>query len=383
MSLTTFSPIVHGARDYGELARLGLDPDDILDFSANSNPYGPHPAVLQAVREAISEATLARYPDRDCLALRAALAVAENLPIDRLLPGNGAAELIQLIALACVAPGSRHLILAPTFGEYARAIQLMGGVIDEHRPLPRADFRFETEQVFEAISRLQPEGVWLCNPNNPTGQQWSAAELNYLRAADPDRRAWWVIDESYRYFTASPTPLSGQAPDQASGDDIHKTWAGGPKVIILRSLTKDFALAGLRLGYIVASVELVGLLRAIQPPWSVNSLAQIAGIAALQKDVLAWRQHSLAELRRQAQELWAGLSRSGFEVLPSAAPYTLVRVGDAAAFRGRLLGHGLLVRDATSFGLPGHIRIAAQRPEANQRLLATIKSHPHIFNHEL
>ncbi|MCL4300199.1 MAG: histidinol-phosphate aminotransferase family protein [Anaerolineae bacterium] len=355
--LATLSPVVHGACDYSELARLGLPPAEVIDFSANSNPYGPHPAVLAAVQAALDPATLARYPDRDCLALRAAIAAADQTTIERILPGNGATELIHLLALVLVELGSRHLVVAPTFGQYAQAIRLLGGEVIETRPASQ-ESRFDAEATAAAVRRWQPDAVWLCNPNNPTGQQWSAAELAYLRAADPTQRAWWVIDESYRYFVPAPTPLAG--------------WAEGDNLIILRSLTKDQALAGLRLGYVLAAPTVIAALRAAQPTWSVNTLAQVAGVAALQAPVLAWRQQSLDCLRRHAVELWARLTELGYNVLPTDTTYTLVAVENAAAFRQQLLSQGVQVRDCASFGLPQYVRIAARRPEENERLVGAI-----------
>jgi L-threonine-O-3-phosphate decarboxylase len=358
-NLATLAPAVHGARDYGELARLKLHPDAVIDFSANSNPYGPPPAILQAVQAAVCAPILARYPDRECLALRAALAAAEGVSPEEILPGNGAAELIQLIALALVAPGRRHLILAPTFGEYARAIRLMGGEVVEVRPTSGADWRFDAGEVAGAIQEIRPDSIWLCNPNNPTGQVWTAAELAQLRAAASERPVLWVVDESYHYFAAGSVSLKAE---RTSGN-----------LIILRSLTKDMALAGLRLGYALAAPPLIELLRRTQPPWSVNSLAQIAGVAAVQPEGLAWRQQSLDRLRGEAAEFWAGLSSSGLTVLPTETTYTLVTAGNGADFRRRLLAHGLLVRDCASFGLPEHVRIATRRPEENARLLDCLK----------
>lgn len=354
--LAELSPVAHGAFDYAELARLGLQPDKLIDFSANSNPYGPHPTVLTALADALQADRLARYPDRDCLALRAALAAVDETPPETILPGNGATELIHLIALALVEPGSRQVVIGPTFGQYAHAIRLAGGKVIEYRPSP--DLRFEAEAVAAALRRWQPDGVWLCNPNNPTGQQWSATELAHLRAAVP--KALWVVDESYRYFTAAPTPLTG--------------WSGDENLILLRSLTKDQALAGLRLGYVIAAPAVITALRAAQPTWSVNTLAQVAGVAALQPAVLAWRDDTLARLGRHAAELWAGLTEWGYPVLPSATPYALVQVAEAATWRERLLFQGVQVRDCAFFGLPQYARIAARRPEENERLLNAIKN---------
>lgn len=362
-TLVSISPAVHGARDYTELARLGLVPDDVLDFSTNSNPYGPAENVLAAVRRVVSGASLSRYPDRDCLGLREAIAAAENVPGANVLPGNGAAELIQLIALAFVLPDSRHLILAPTFGEYSRAIRLAGGIVTEVRPRAGGpDLYLDVETAVAAIRELQPDGVWLCNPNNPTGQVWAFPELAHLRAAVSSRPVLWVVDESYRYFTPSPVSVLGAA----------DSWTEDETTVVIRSLTKEYALAGLRLGYVVAAASLITTLQKVQPPWSVNTLAQAAGTEALQPAGLVWRQESLSRLQEEAATLWRELAVLGQKVLPTAATYSLVEVGDAAEFRRRLLASGLLVRDCTSFGLPGHVRIAARRPSDNQRLVETV-----------
>ena len=342
-------PSVHGARDYVELAAHQLSADDVLDFSSNANPYGAPPAVLDAVRAAITPAALKRYPDRDSLALRTAIHRHTGIAAQNILPGNGTAELIQTIALAYIRPGSRHAILSPTFGEYARAVQLMGGETVEITA-PPPDFRFDPDTVARQLRQLRPDGVWLCNPNNPTGQQWSAAALAQVRRAAP--QALWVVDEAYRHFTAAPVAT-----------------AIAPNTIVLRSLTKDFALAGLRLGYAVAPQTMIAALKVAQPPWSVNTPAQIAGIAALQPENVAWQQHTLTQLRQHAAQLWDDLRSAGMTVLPTETTFALVAVTDAADTRRRLLNRRILVRDGTSFGLPHHIRIAARRPAENRRLL--------------
>ena len=394
-ALQTLSPAIHGARNHLELATLQLDPEQIIDFSTNANPYGPAPTVLQAVQAAITTETVAPYPDRHCLALRQAIATAENTPTesvllgnilpgdilpgailpgdilpgdilpgdilpDNILPGNGSAELIQAIALAFVRPGSHHLILAPTFGEYDRAIQLMAGVVHHYRPAG-PDYRFKLADTKQAIAAQQPDSVWLCNPNNPTGQQWGAAELAELQTAAP--QALWVIDEAYRHFPARPVSAPADRPNQ----------------IILRSLTKDHALAGLRLGYAMARPALLEPLQQVQIPWSVSSLAQVAGVAALQAAGTAWREQTLAQLRDHARQLWADLTALGLKVLPTDTTFALVEVADPPLYRRRLLQDHLLVRDATSFGLPQHLRIAARLPEENGKLVETMAriSGPH------
>ena len=363
--LSNMPPSIHGALDYGELARLGLSPESVVDFSANSNPYGPHESVLQAVSNAVTASNLAHYPDRDWLALLEVLSIAEGVPQEYLLPTNGASELIQLIALAFVTPGSRHLIFAPTFGEYVRAIHLMDGSIHECWPNNKPNLHLDVETMVTAIRKLKPSAVWLCNPNNPTGQHWPVEQFDDLRTADPDNQVLWVIDESYRYF------VQREGLGKPSSSPLNGRWS--KNTIIIRSLTKEFSLAGLRLGYAVAAPHLIEVLHSVQIPWSVNTLAQVAGVAALQPEVTAWRDESLGQLHQHAAELWANLSALGFTVLPTSTTYALVEVGDAIQFRQALLPYGLVVRNCTSFGLPNYVRIAAQLPENNQRLINAIK----------
>jgi histidinol-phosphate/aromatic aminotransferase/cobyric acid decarboxylase-like protein len=167
----------------------------------------------------------------------------------------------------------------------------------------------------------------------------------------------FVIDEAYLAF----------APGLRSALTV-----GADNILVLRSMTKDYALAGLRLGYTVSHVSVIRALSQVRPTWNVNALAQAAGLAALRDE--AHRQQSLQALARAKEKLVAGLAELGLPPLPSATHFFLVRVGDGAAFRRALLRQGILVRDCASFGLPAHVRIATRRPEENARLLETIRT---------
>ncbi len=343
-------PAVHGSLDLAELQGLGLRPDDVVDFSANLNPYGPSPAV----REAVAKAPLDRYPDRDCLELRAALAESLGVAPARILPGNGASELIWLAALAFVRPGSRVLVIDPTFCEYGRAARLMGGHVACWRAREETDFAVNSEEIADYLESLRPAVVFACNPNNPTGTFLPPEEIGAWARRYP--QTLFVVDEAYLPFAVgSPSALD----------------FGEENVFVLRSMTKDFGLAGLRLGYAIGNEKMIGALRQVQPPWSVNVMAQAAGAAALRDS--AHRQHSLEVLLQAKGELAAGLTRLGLAPLPSAAHFFLVRVGDGAAFRRALLRRGILARDCASFGLPAYVRIATRRPEENERLLAAVR----------
>ncbi len=343
-------PAVHGALDYEELWRRGLNADEVLDFSANTNPYGPAPAV----RTAIAAAVVERYPDREALVFRAAVAAALAVPIERIIAGNGASELIQLTALAFVRPGDPVLVVGPTYGEYARAAGLMGARVVTTQAEVEDDFEPGSVPVGIQLKRLAPRLVFVCNPNNPTG---AAVEPKFLTAlARRHPATLFVVDEAYQPFAVDVGSVVNCATDN---------------MLVLRSMTKDYGLAGLRLGYAVGAEPLVEALRRVQPPWSVNAMAQAAGVAAL--DNPDHRAHSLASLHQAKDMLIAGLTRIGLPPVPSRVCFFLVRVGDGAAFREELLRRGILVRDCVSFGLPAYVRISARRPEENERLLAEIR----------
>ncbi len=341
--------VVHGALDFEEMARLGLSPGDVLDFSVNSNPYGPSPRV----REAVAGVPLDRYPDRESLALRQALASRLGVSPQAIVVGNGASELLLLLALAYVRSGDTIFIVEPTFGEYARVVRLMGGLVHPWWAKAEDDFAVDVVLVAEAVHDLRPRVAFLCNPNNPTGQYLSLQELRSLVEAAP--QTLFVIDEAYLPFVASGrSALELQAAN----------------VLVLRSMTKEYALAGLRLGYAVGPTEVIAALAAVRPAWNVNAMAQAAGVAALEDET--YLQRSLTWLAQANADFRANLTGLGLIPLPSATHFFLLQVGNGARFRQTLLRQGILVRDGASFGLPAYVRIATRRPEENQQLIQAL-----------
>lgn len=345
----------HGGPDYGELTSLGLRPEDVLDFSASTNAFGPPPGVT----EALAACNVTRYPDRGAAPLRAALAARNGVTPDRVLTGNGAAGLIWALALAELRPDDVAFIVGPTFGEYAVASRLARAkVIEWHSDLedvPGASEVPGTWGLAQAIAASRPRLIWLCNPNNPTGTYLGEAAISALLPAAP--AALWVLDEAYRPFAAAPWP---SVPLIERGN-----------VVLLRSLTKDCALPGVRLGYLLAAPDVVARVAAAQPPWSVSSAAIACGLAALNDagHVAA----TTAILRAEAARLADRLRAQGWRVLPSATHFMLVEVGDAAAVRAALLQeHCIQVRNCASFGLPRFIRIAARLPVENDRLASAM-----------
>jgi threonine-phosphate decarboxylase len=339
----------HGAPDPAELRRLGLHPAEVLDFSSNINAYGPSPAV----REAIARTPLDRYPDNEALALRAALADHLGVSPQCVLAANGSSELIWLAALAFLCPLDRILVLGPTFAEYERMAALMDANLRTQLAREEDSFALLPSEVRDALDSWQPRLVFLCDPNNPTGTVLEIDVIANWVYSYP--HTLFIVDESYSSFVRSPRSAVDAKQDN---------------MLVLRSMTKDYALAGLRLGYAVGAEESIAALARVRPPWSVNALAQAAGLAALRDQ--EHLQRSLELLDAAKSELMTALAELEMQAVPSAAPFFLVRVGNGAAVRRALLHKGILVRDCASFGLPEHIRICTRRPEENARLVAAL-----------
>jgi len=345
------APSYHGALDFAELEQLDLSPEDVLDFSVSSNPYGPAPLV----REALARVPLDRYPDREALALRRALAKRRDVSPQQIVAGNGASEVLLLVALAFVRPGDLACIAGPTFGEYARVVRLMGGRVQEWCVRPQRQFALDVAAFAAEVERLSPRLVFLCNPNNPTGHYVAPDEFAPLVKRAP--QTLFVVDEAYLPFVRGGR----------SALDLR-----AENVLVVRSMTKAYALAGLRLGYAVGHERVIAALAAVRPAWNVNALAQAAGVAALADDPFV--RQTLARLTRAKETLVRRLRGLGLSPSPSAAHFFLLRVGNAASFRRALLQKGVLVRDCTSFGLPEYVRIGTRTPPENEKLMETIRS---------
>ena len=349
---------VHGGLNYAELASLGLRPEEIIDFSASINPLGPSQAALESAQRV----NLATYPDPECLELRNAIGHATGVDPASVLPGNGSTELIHLLARAFLSPDDTALIFAPTFGEYVAACRIEGVEPVSVRPpeegSAEAGFCWDIPQAIDCIAELSPSIVFLCNPNNPTGVYLGEDEVREVAEALQGVGVL-VVDEAYLPFVA---------------DRWDSRWLLSlGNVVLLRSMTKDYALTGLRLGYLLAPEEIVARVRRLQYSWSVNAAAQAAGIAALADDEHVERGRKVVEegkeyLRRVANDL-------GIECPPAAANFLLFNVGCASDVRAVLLSeHRICVRDCSSFGLSEYIRVGVRRMEDNRRLAEVLDS---------
>jgi histidinol-phosphate/aromatic aminotransferase/cobyric acid decarboxylase-like protein len=347
--------MMHGGMLDEELARFGLRHEDVLDVSVNVNPYGACATVIDAVRAASIE----RYPDPSATSARAALAGWLGLRREQLVLGNGAVDLIWSLARCLLSPGDRALVVEPAFSEFRRAATRVGARVFEYRLEPGNDFALDPAALDTALHSFRPRLAYLSTPNNPTGKSTPTELLVRLAEAHP--QTTFLVDLSFSSLT-----------EGHRDDAVH---ASG-RIVWLRSLTKDLALAGLRVGFAVAPPPLAALIESSRPPWSVNALAQAAAAAATTAEAQAYVTESRVRLLADRVELERRLRQLGLLVHQSETIYTLVGLGSArraTALRDALLSrHAVLVRDATSFGLPHHVRMCARPPAQSTRLLQAL-----------
>ncbi len=336
--------------------RAARSAGECLDFSVTVNPLGPPRSVLAALRAGLG--AVGRYPDPEARRLTARLALVQGCLLDLVVLGNGANDLIYLLTRT-VRP-RRVAIAEPTYTEYLRAALLAGAEVT-HWLADAEDFRPEP---------FDPEGadlVWICNPNNPTGRLWPSPDVlaAWIRVHP---RTVFAIDEAFLPLT----PGNGASGGRSMIPEVDRL----PNLVVLRSLTKFYALPGLRLGYAVAPRDWADRLRAEAVPWSVNALAQAAGLAALEAGDYQGRTGDwlASEVPAFAARLAEVSGR--FCPLRSEASFVLARLRGLTAAEAavRLGERGIVVRDASNFvGLDGHyVRVAARTAEDNARLLKAL-----------
>jgi histidinol-phosphate aminotransferase len=343
-------PSSHGGINYGEIEDMGISPQSILDFSVNCNPFGPPPGIY----EAMGSASIEIYPDSESMALTQTLSVKLGVSADNILAGSGSTELIRLISTAYFEYGDSVLIPQPTYGEYEIASQIVGAEVSKPASINGPDFQIDINKTKDFIKKYKPKGIFLCNPNNPTGQYISKENIERLISSVGE--SLLILDEAYIAFTENAwTSL-----DLLNFENV----------IVLRSMTKDYALAGLRLGYAIANRPIISTLKRIRPPWNITSISQNAGLFALKAD--AYLEDCGRKIQEAKEFLIKELVKAGLAPLPSQTNFFLVKVGNAAELRQALLKKGILVRDCTSFDLPEYIRIAPRTIPECQRLISAL-----------
>ncbi len=355
---------LHGGNVHRAARARRVDVEEFMDFSANINPFGPSPLATQAIGSNLH--MIRHYPDPDCTDLREELAWYLQTDASSVIVGNGGAEIIQ--TLAYVLRPQKALILSPTFSEYGRAVANAGGTV-VRVPLRRDDgYSIDYDMVRGNMDGV--DMVWVCNPNNPTGTLVPRESIMELADLATRCGAALVVDEAFIDFVADSEKHSVR-------DEVRKRW----NLVVTGSLTKFFAIPGLRVGYAIAHENLADRLRQQAPPWSVNSLAQVAAVASLRDtEYIASTQEFVARERawfvRELAELGA---EAGIEVIPPSANFILLDISksglSAAELCRRLSPFNILVRDCSNFPFLGgsHVRIAVRSRRENERLLETLR----------
>lgn len=334
-----------------ELEReLGIE--GAIKLASNESPIGPSPRAVAAVRDALSG--VHRYPDGASFALRRKLAARLGVDGSQLVFGCGADEILELLAKCLLGPGDECVFAWPSFAMYPIVVRGMGAT-----PVPvplDAGLGHDLDAMRRAITP-RTRVVMLCNPNNPTGTSVGRAAFDAFAASLPDDLVL-AVDEAY--FEYARRPDFPQSLDWV---------ARRPGTLVLRTFSKIYGLAGLRIGYGVGDRELVGYLERARHPFNVNRLAEAAAVAAL--DDVEHAERSRAVNAEGISYLSRELPALGVEVWPSDANFLLARIG--AGVCERLLREGVIVRPLAGFGMPEHVRISIGLPEENERLVKTLR----------
>ena len=340
---------------------LGLPPEQVVRFDMNTLGGGPLPAVVDALRS-FDPALLVEYGDQAYRRLRAAIQEVTGAPGHRVIPGAGADELIRLVSTMTVGPGDDVVIPTPTFAMFAVEARLVGASVVE---VARGDpgERQPVERIREAAERTGARLVWLCSPNNPTGDWYTADEIGALADRLP---ALVVVDAVYQELAEVSL---GLPPEGASLLQLQDRC---PNLLILRSLAKAYGLAGARVGYVVVPDGLAARFEASRLPLAIGAASEAAAIAAL-SDAAAARAR-LAEIVAQRDRLASAFGELGWRVLPSLANFLLVRPPDAHAIAAGLLRQGLAVRSYPAGPLRDWLRITVRARAENDRLLGALGS---------
>lgn len=348
----------HGGNIFTTARKLGLTPDQLTDFSASINPLGISPMVRKALLCSLD--ILIHYPDSSQAELKQALACFHNLLPENFAIANGSTEIIY--NLPGMLPGKKALIIAPAFSEYVHSLDQHGWETEHFVLSPDNNFSIDLGKLEKALTK-DIDALYVCNPGNPNGALHNQSVVEQVRSLCLAAGTFLVLDEAFMDFC-----------EEASAK---KLIVQCEKSIVLRSMTKFFGIPGLRLGYAIGNRNLTSRLETMGGPWSVNTLAMAAGVAALQDS--AHNRRTLDFIRLERQTLTQELKQfAQFRVFPSDVNYLLVEIKNdlnAGELADRLLSHRILIRDCSSFmGLSDRFfRIAVRSSEENQRLLECLR----------
>lgn len=350
----------HGGNIYRFMEERGYRIEEIIDFSASINPLGVPKSVVEEIKAQMK--FLCHYPDPEAKGLTQE--ISRHLDVDPrcILSGNGSTELIYLIVRA-LRP-KRVLIPVPTFSEYERACRLINRVETVIYELKEENnFRIDPEDFIATLvthHSFQPlDMIFLCNPNNPTGQLLKREDVIKIAGIARKQRCYLVVDEAFIDFV----------PDGS----VIRNVETNPYLIVLRSMTKFYGLSGLRVGYGVFHKDVIPIIKRYKEPWTVNTLAQIAGIAALRDE--GYRKQTFKVIEEGKKILEDGFRSAGINYIPAFANFYLMRHKKARKIISSLMDHGIMIRDCSNFkGLNGtYMRVAVRSKKDNLRLIRELK----------
>ena len=335
-----------------DLAReIGLRPEEIVKLASNENPLGPSPKAVAAMRDALDRAHF--YPDGGGWALRTAIAEKLGLTRENVVLGNGSNEIIEFIGHAFLRPGDEVITARHAFAVYTLMAQLFGAKTIE---VPDPGFTHDLNAMLAAVSRRTRQ-IFIANPNNPTGTMVGQQEIDDFMGRVPEE-VLVVFDEAYYEFLDNPP-------------NVLKFVRDGRNVVIMRTFSKIQGLAGLRIGYGLASKEIAEVLQKTRQPFNANSIAQAGALAGIYDDEYM---RETRELTHEGREfLQSTFLSMGLEFVPSAANFVLVRVGDGDKVVEALLRRGLIVRAMRSYKLPEWIRVSVGTMDQNRRFVAELQ----------
>jgi len=324
-----------------------------VKLASNENPLGPSPRVLAALKSALGE--IARYPDGNGFELKRAIARRHGVPESAIILGNGSNDVLELVARTFLTPGAAAVYAQYAFAVYPLVTQATGatGIAVAAR-----NFGHDLNAMARAVAD-QVKVVFVANPNNPTGTLLRPREvLTFLEAVSP--RVLVVLDEAYAEYL----------PDELKPESV--AWlAQFPNLIVTRTFSKAFGLAGLRVGYGLAHPEVADLMNRVRQPFNVNSLAQVAAVAALDDEAFVAQSR---ELNRQGMvQITSGLRSLGIDFIPSYGNFVTFRVPDAQGVYDRLLRLGVIVRPIASYGMPDYLRVTIGLRDENGRFLSALE----------
>jgi histidinol-phosphate aminotransferase len=326
---------------------LGLEPNQIVKLASNENPLGPSPMAVAAMQEALLKAHF--YPDGGGYHLRAGIAEKFGVSVDNVMLGNGSNEIIEFLGHAFLQPGDNIVTAEHAFVVYKILAKLFGAEAIE---VSDPNLTHDLPAMANAIND-RTKIVYIANPNNPTGTMVSEEELDRFVERVP-RNVVVALDEAYYEFLPEPP-------------DTLKYMRNHPNVIALRTFSKIQGLAGLRIGYGLAHVEMIRLLQKTRQPFNVNSISQAGALAGLRDDAYQEKTREVVRLGRDF--LQAEFRQRDLAYVPSVANFVLVNVGNGKGVFQKLLKRGMIVRAMDEYKLPEWIRVTVGTPEQNRRFL--------------